>query len=282
MRDGTGAGRFVAINVLESFCEVNRQFGSDALRIVREMVPQLAGDGDALSHLLICGAGIVEMDIEPRWQLLVPSLDEAFELVEERGADAMLTFGREMRSMAFFIDGRIGTNFMHYLLAAGYLAEGSAWREAALEFGAAMLARHPAEIGRLFAAYNIAEKTMVEAEARKTQGVLDQQRTFGTRARWNSFFVKALARDTKLRYFLIKYMFGSVALCNNVTEWATQMGTFMIEAVRAYAFPEGDAVTYAHLSVEDVYASSPFRPKPGGGERYVPRRKAASKTRKKR
>jgi hypothetical protein len=69
-------------------------------------------------------------------------------------------------------------------------------------------------------------------------------------------------------------MFGSVALCNSVDQWATQMGTFLIESIRAYTAVDDDPAKYQRLTVEDVYRSTEVRPIPHGGKLYVPRRKA--------
>jgi hypothetical protein len=278
-QDGSEAGRFVAINIVEAYTEVYPSFAREALAIAtNEMLPTVLDDVADLPHFIVCAAGAVETNIPENWQYLVPILDAAFAHVAARAdRDEMLRFGKELRCMTFFGDSRIGTRFVDYLLGAGYLSEDSEWRPAALEICAGMLAGHRADLLNLFAQYGIPDATLFEAEALRNQAVLDQQRTFGSRARWNLFFVRALAYNTKLRYLLIKYMFCSVALGNSVTEWAKQMGTFMIEAIRAYTADDDDPQQYARLSIDDVYASTPMRPVPGDGKRYVPRRRAATK-----
>jgi hypothetical protein len=274
MNDGTEAGRFVASNILEVYCEIDRQFAREALAIVEEMLPRLADD---IPYLLLCAAGIVETNVEANWGYLVPSLDRAFAYLTERGdAAQMVTFGRELRCMSFLSGDQVGSKLIGYVLGADYLGQESAWRSAALEICAGMLARDHNKLLRLFGQHQISDKTYREVEALRTQEVLDQQRTFGARARWSNFIVRALAFDTKLSYFLVKHIFCTIALCNGVSDWATQMGTFMIEGVRAYTAKDDDPQKYARLSVEDIYASTTIRPKPGGGKRYVPRRKAVA------
>lgn len=279
MTNGSEAGRFVAINLVEAYSIVHPAFAREALSIVAdEMLPHVLEEADALSHLVFCAAGAVETGIEANWDSFVPILDTAFDAVTQRGdPDEMLAFAKELRCMTFFGDSRIGTRFVDYLLAAGYLDVVSEWHAAVLEICAGMLARHRSDLLALFGRYGIPDSTLREAEALRDQEVLDQQRTFGARARWNLFFVRALSKYTKLRYFLMKYMFCSIALCNDVHEWSTQMGTFMIEAIRAYSEEGDQPEQYERLSVADVYAATPMRPVPGGGEEYRSRRRSSGK-----
>jgi hypothetical protein len=279
MTEGTEAGRFVAINLVEAYTIVHPGFAGTALSIVAEdMLPRLPDEGDALPHLIFCAAGAVETNIDANWDGFVPILDTAFDRLAQRGDQAeMVAFAKELRCMTFFGDSRIGTRFVDYLLRARYLDDGSPWRAATLEICAGMLAGHRSDLLNLFAQYGIPDEALREAEVLRDQEVLDQQRTFGARARWNLFFVRSLANDTKLRYLLMKYMFCSIALCNNVEQWATQMGTFMIEAIRAYTAEDDDPGRYERLTIDDVYAVTPMRPVPGGGKKYEPRRRASAK-----
>jgi hypothetical protein len=277
LHEGTEAGRFVAVNVVEAYSELHPAFAPEALQLILEdMLPRTLDDGDALPHLLVCAAGIVENDTETLWKSLVPQLDMAFAHLGKRGdAAEMHEFGSEMRCMAFSRDAEIGARFVMYLIEAGYLRPESPWRPAALEICAGMVARDRAKLARIFAQQRVPELTVSQAADLISKKVLQQQRAFGTRSRWNGFFVRQLGSNAKMRYLLMKHMFGSVALCNSVAEWATQMGTFMIEAIRAYADADEDPRKYAHLTVEDIERSTPMRPVRGGGVRYIPRRNLA-------
>jgi hypothetical protein len=236
------------------------------------MLEPVLDDPMALPHLLICGAGVVETQIEELWPHLEPALDGAFEYVLSRGEDEMSAFCREMRCMAFFTDARIGTKMIDYLLRRGYLESESPWRPGALAICAGMLTRSRADLVRLLAQHGVDDLILREAQALRTQDVFDQQRTFGARARWNIFFCKSLATNKKLRFLLVKYMLAPLARCNSVEEWSKQMGTFMIESIRAYSEDEADAAHYDLLTVEDINAATPFEPKPGKGVRYKSRR----------
>jgi hypothetical protein len=240
------------------------------------MLVPLLDDPEALAHLIFCAAGAVETSVEANWDGLVPILDAAFDHLTVHGDDTQrLAFATELRCMTFFGDSRIGSKFIEYLVRADYLDANSPWRPAALTICAGMTAGHRADLAALFAKHGIAETTLGEADALRDQSVLDQQRTFGARARWNIFFVRMLAYNTKLRYLILKDMVCPMALCNSVEECATQMGTFMIQAIAAYAEADDEPARYAHLSIDDVYAATPMRPRPGEGKRYDSRRRAS-------
>lgn len=278
--NGSEAGRFVSVNIVEAYSLIHPLYASEALAIARdEMLPHLVADIADLPHFIVCAAGIVETDVEQHWDAFVPILDVSFGYVAGRDDhEEMLRFGEELRCMTFFGNAEIGRKFVDYLLRSGFLEDGSAWRAATLEMCAGMLAGHRADLTNLFGRYNVADSTLTEVEELRDEAVLKQHREFGTRARWNVFFVRALANNAKLRYLLLKDLFCAMALCNSVDEWSKQMGTFMIEAIRAYT-EDDDPQTYARLSVEDVYAATPWRPKQGGGVRYVPRRKKSAAAR---
>ena len=274
MREGSEAGRFVAINLVEAYSIVHPEFAHEALAIAaEEMLVPLLDDPEGLAHLIFCAAGAVESNLDDTWDDLLPILDAAFEHFTDVEDVRRMTFATELRCMTFFGESRIGTRFVEYLISAGYLEEYSPWRPAALAICAGMTAGHRADLAATFAKHGIPDAVLAEADALRDQSVLEQQRTFGARARWNIFFVRMLAYNTKLRYLILKDMICPMALCNSVEECATQMGTFMIEAIGAYATDDDDPERYARLSVEDVYAATPFRPRPGQGRRYESRRR---------
>ena len=273
-REGTPAGRFVAVNIIENFSLIHPEFSEKALAIVADdMIPYLLNDNRALGHLIVCAAGIAEGDIESNWAHLRPSLERSFaHLTDHARPDEIIAFCRELRSLTFFTDIRIGTLFIEYLIEAGYLHRGSIWRDGALEICAGLHARRRKELSMIFEKHGIAQSVLREAEVLKTQQMSDQQRTFGARARWNLFFLRAFAFNTKLRYQLVKYMLGPIALCNEVPEWAVLMGRFMIQISRVYLSEEEVVQGYERLSVEDIYTATEFRPRPGGGKLYKSRR----------
>jgi hypothetical protein len=277
MNDGSEAGRFVSINVVETFAIVDPSFAREALALVeRQMLPPMLEERGGLPHLLVCAAGIVETNIEANWEYLIPSLDAAFAYLDEvDDDDERLAFAKELRCITMSVEGRSGIRLVEYLFGAGYFGDDSAWRPAALEICAGMLVGHRVELKSLFSRLNIPESTLRVVEALRTQEVLDQHRTFGARDRWNYFFVCAIAENAKLRYLMLKHMLCPISFCNDVSEWATQMGTFMIEAIRVYSSTDQDESQFAQLSVKDIRETTPMHPVEGAGKRYIPRRKTA-------
>jgi hypothetical protein len=182
------------------------------------------------------------------WDFFTPLLDTSFEHLRGN-RERIFAFGKEMRCLTLFGEKRIGTKFVEYLLNARYFHKPD-WRSAALDVCAGMLLGWRDELLNLLSQHGIDDVTFREIESKLTQEVLDQERTFGARARWNLFFVRVFAFNSRFRYLVTKYMLGPIALCNSVPEWAHQMGTFLIEAIRAYSVADDVNERYGHLSVE--------------------------------
>ncbi len=276
MQEGSYAGRYNAANVIGTYTKTQPVRGREALIAVRdEMLPWLLDERENLSHLLICAAGIVETDVAGLWEFLIPSLDVAFAALARRNDLAeMLAFGQEMRCLMFFTDVRIAHHFVEYIVQAKHLEPSSPWKAAALEICCGMLIRDRKGLMLTFAQHNVPDSMIDEVEMLRTQDVLDQKRSFGARARWDGFIVRTVAENPQLSHLLFKHVFGSLAFCNSVDEWAAHAGDFMLEALRLILWTEeSDARKYDTLSVADIEASTRVRPIQGGGKPFIPRRK---------
>jgi hypothetical protein len=170
----------------------------------------------------------------------------------------------------FYPSPALGESLTEYLIERNTLSD-QKWRFATLRVMAGMLARSPAALERFIERHTLPPEIVNEIRDALTPQLLRLRGEVSYQTSWNVFLVHGLNHVTKLRYFLIKILFGGIVQSNSVEEYSREFRRLVLETARAYLYSEAEPRHYDTLTVEEALRETESKRVIAGGKAWVPR-----------
>ena len=150
------------------------------------------------------------------------------------------------------------------MLTRGYL-DHPLWRTCTLKVMAGLLVRSPAGLERVLKDRGLDESVAREARRFVTEPLILARDVHIAQVTQNRFIARVFASNVKLRYLMIKILFGGMAQSNSPEDCAMAVRRFLVEFLATYFGDDHRGQKYRTLSVEEAFAEAESRRIEKGG-----------------